>query len=147
MIANDLTHSRVSKLSLHATKLPTWAVDRLDAESQATVKAQKEVASQALLRAVKCNMHLKELSNFDLPDIIQKQVLFYLTLNKFGRKFLLSQEQAIIPALWPHILEICGEDASFLFYFLREQPMLIPAVKGKKRRIPDTNAALSSYKR
>jgi hypothetical protein len=147
MIANDLTHSKLSKLSLHATILPTWAVDRLDAESQATVKAQKEVASQALLRAVKCNMHLKELSKFDIPDIIQKQVRFYLNLNKFGRKFLLSQEQEVIPALWSHILEICGEDASFLFYFLQEQPTLIPAVGGKKRRIPHAIAALSSYKR
>jgi hypothetical protein len=69
-------------------------------------------------------------------------ILFYLKLNRNGRRFLQPPMSMNIAAgLWPHILAKASDDASLLYFFLKNKADLERRKKkGLKRKASDKPA-------
>jgi hypothetical protein len=143
IIANDvLTHSKLSSLGL-----PSFVNFDGDPKIQAAINAKKQVAFQALVDAVKNNLYLEELRQIDMPRKFEVQIRFYLELNNFGRRFAFQGDRLMAPTMWPYILAKCRQDISMMFYFLQEQPTLIPGAAEEIHGRIIHSAASSSRKR
>ena len=91
-------------------------------------------AAQALVDGMKRNFCLRQLELDEKEEwqpLIQSyldDVEFYLDLNRKGRYLLRDQHHHdMTPSLWPSILAYSNNNVSRLYYFLREQPWLVPA--------------------
>jgi hypothetical protein len=122
LIAKELKNSKLLKLTLTVKNICFGEV--------------YEKACDALVDAVRCNMHLEELDLIDISFRAKQAIIFFLGTAKALRQ-LLKLDNEPPPGLWCHVLAKCGNtDSSLLFYLLEEKPSLIPAVErmaAKKR--------------
>jgi hypothetical protein len=91
-----------------------------------------EKASNALVGAVRCNMHLEKLS-LDAIDIswrAKEAINFFLDGARDLRQ-LLKLDNEPPSGLWCHVMAKYGNNHSLLFYLLGEKPLLIPALERK----------------
>jgi hypothetical protein len=119
LIAKEIKNSKLSLLALNVNT-------RIRGEMY-------EKASNALVGAVRCNMHLQELRNLDVIDIslsAKKAINFFLGTATDLRQ-LLKLDSEPPSGLWCHVLAKYGNNHSLLFYLLGEKPLLIPALERK----------------
>jgi hypothetical protein len=99
-------------------------------------------AGLALLQGIQHNVYLPKLllENNEFPDDILHDIGFYLSLNGSGR-YLLSttMDHGLASTVWCHIFAKSARqyptyEASILFYFLCEQPALVPPCDGGRTR-------------
>jgi hypothetical protein len=89
-------------------------------------------AGQAFVIGLRTNFYLKVLTCNCIDPLQRVEVDFYLQLNKSGR-YLLHLENGAAPGLWCHVLAKCRllcdlpTKIGVMYYFLREQPMLLSA--------------------
>ncbi len=145
-VAEQLADSKLSKLALHVLD-PDYENGNDDTgvtqkkRDPIQVQAQKKIAYQALVDAMKGNIYLERLESVDVDDFaFKRQFDFYVDLNKkFERRCLLQNAE---PALWPHVLaKKCGHDhVSVLFSWLQQKPTLMMPTVAKKKRPHGNNS-------
>jgi hypothetical protein len=153
MIANQLSSSKLSSFSI---------ITRLAQNTQDAKAEQKalEAACQALVNAIESNMYLQDLfvvvagtnpgTNLIPPRVMDK-ISFYENLNRSGRQLFLLDASHVPVGLWCHVMAKHHGNASAIFYFLLEQPMLIipplPNASRKKHPGKSTDTEATTRKR
>jgi hypothetical protein len=123
---NDLD---MNQLKLIADEIPSLRLTLLNIrcfymEPMTTTTAIKayDLARVTLQQGMKHNFHLCKLDIALLDE--DKQIQFYLELNRFGRLQIL-EGQGLAPVLWCYLLDKLKSEPSHMYYFLREQPWVI----------------------
>jgi hypothetical protein len=144
MIAQNLpVHpSRLTHITLSTSFEP-----RGSAKMAVAHEKKRHTTVQALLNFVKANncFQTLDLDRSDIKDEESREILFYTTLNRLGRR-LLSQDHGLASSVWTHILAKCQTESelkySLTYFFLRELPNLVPHhgsdvifTSNKRRRI------------
>ncbi len=146
MIAQDLRvrQSRLTHINLSSCFYPRRSANMEQAVAR---DEERHLTVQALLDFVKANYCIEtlDLTGNDIKDEDSREIFFYTTLNRLGRR-LLSQDHGLASSVWTHILAKCQTESelkcSLTYFFLREQPNLVPHdgsdvifTSNKRRRI------------
>lgn len=136
LIAHEMPHMTLKILDISQCFLKK----RFSATEKAAQMAWEEAAAnnwQSVLDGIRSNCHLhcfNVFGNYLSGTTLQKMRL-YTTLNRHGRQLLSNRDNP--STIWCNILAKCWKDPEFhhsmIFFFLIEQPQLVPPSGGAKR--------------
>jgi Leucine-rich repeat (LRR) protein len=118
LIGMELPHTKLKKIDLDNC---AWRYHWMQSSAATS-------AGQALLNGVWLNTTLTTFSFEGLPPMWNDPIQFFVQLNATCRPLLRSD--AVVPAVWPYILEQFQRDAklSQMYWSLRDQPWLVTTV-------------------
>ncbi len=125
LIAQELKKSKLSTLIVRVEGVRFVNMKSRKAKAQ---RKACDVASDALVNAIKCNMHLEEFSLdlIEIPRRSKQAIKFFLDTAKSIRQLLkLNNEPP--SGLWCNVLAKYDNNYSLVFYLLGEKPLLVPA--------------------
>jgi hypothetical protein len=120
-VGRQLPNLRLKELNLERS----LSYDEIDSETLNGIKARKR-ASETLAVGMHANFSLRvlDVTDLNLDRACKETIDFYLNLNKHGR-YLLNTHHDLPAGVWSRILAKCQDKASMIYFFLREQPMLV----------------------
>jgi hypothetical protein len=121
--------SQTNLAEMDVSGCSTWReYKQPDCEQARAQDKALQLASHALLEAVKQNVRIKKLKVDEqrLPSQVENEIRFYANLNKMGR-YLLSTDHGLASTVWCYILAKCQSSAvrnNLIYFFLCAQPSL-----------------------
>jgi hypothetical protein len=133
--------SQTNLAEMDVSGCSTWhEYQQPDCEQARAQDKALQLASHALIEAVKQNVRIKELKVDEqrLPSQVENEISFYANLNEMGR-YLLSTNHGLASTVWCYIFAKCQSSAvhnksSLIYFFLCAQPSLAPQAAMKRRR-------------
>jgi hypothetical protein len=110
-------------------------VNSIRAETKRVQQEARHRAEQALLLGIQSNVTLHDLdvSYNKLASTVESEIRFYVELNQRGRRFLSNFFQ-LPPALLGHLLHKCGDEPQYMYYLIREQPLLVTRIMSHQQQ-------------